>query len=71
VAALLRREPAKPRNRWLTFIAEKRLWILLALILLVEVFSPPTLSIALVAMLVWAGVELALFFARRRGLSSP
>ncbi len=70
VAALLVREPAISRNSWLTFIAAKRLWILLALILLVQVFSPPTLSVALLAMLMWAGVELVLYVARRRALSS-
>jgi hypothetical protein len=65
VTALLVRE-AVPQHNWLTFIGAKRLWILLGLILVVQVFSPPILSVAIAALWVWAGVELMLFFKRKR-----
>jgi transcriptional regulator with XRE-family HTH domain len=66
VSSLLVRAVATPRSNWLTFVAAKRLWILLPLILLVQVFSPPTLSIALLGLLAWAGVEVLLLVAKRR-----
>jgi transcriptional regulator with XRE-family HTH domain len=65
VATLLVRESV-PRGNWLTIIGAKRLWILLALILVVLVFSPPELSLALAGLWVWAGLELMLILKGRR-----
>ena len=66
VSALLVREVAAARTNWLTFLAEKRLWVLLPLLLIVQVVSPPILSAAQVGLWIWASIEIVLLVARRR-----
>jgi transcriptional regulator with XRE-family HTH domain len=66
VSALLLRRTPSPRASWLGSLAAKRLWLLLPLIALVQVFSPPMLSVAQVGLWVWAGIEAVLLIARRR-----
>jgi len=66
VTALLNREVTPPKANWLTFVAAKRLWVLSALIILVQVVSPPMLSAAQVGLWLWASVEVVLLLVRRR-----
>jgi len=66
VSALLIREVAQPQANWLTLLAAKRLWVLLPLILLVQVVSPPMLSAAQVGLWIWASAEIVLLVATRR-----
>jgi len=66
VSALLVREVTVPRAGRLTFIAEKRLWALLPLALVVQVLSPPMLSVAQVALWIWVCVEILLLVMKRR-----
>lgn len=66
VPALLVRDAVAPRSNWLAFIAARRVWVLLPLVLFVQVLSPPMLSAAQVALLAWAGMEVALLILARR-----
>jgi len=66
VSGLLVREAATPGGNLLTLIAAKRLWVLLPLILLVQVVSPPALSAAQVGLWAWVSVEVALLVVKRR-----
>lgn len=65
VSSLLQVREA-PRAAWLVFIGEKRVWLLLSLILLVQVVSPPMLSAAQIGLWTWASVEVALLALKRR-----
>ena len=53
------------RSGWLAAVAAKRLWFLVSLIIVVQLVSPPVLSVALIGLWIWAGVELVLLLARR------
>ncbi len=68
VSTLLVREPAAQPGGWLQFIATNRLWILLPLLVVVQVTSPPQLSVALAGLSAWAALELVLLFTRRRAV---
>ena len=67
---ILSRAKAKP-SRWLAQVAAQRLWLLIALILLVQLFSPPELTVALIGLWIWASFELMLFIVRRRAADHP
>jgi transcriptional regulator with XRE-family HTH domain len=71
VSALIVRETAMPQSNWLAAVAAKRLWILVALILLVQLLSPPVLSVAILGLWAWAGFEFILLLARRRVPTRP
>ena len=71
VSALILRETARPRGGWLSIVAAKRLWVLVALIFLVQLMSPAVLSVPLIGLWAWAGVELVLLLARRRAPNRP
>jgi transcriptional regulator with XRE-family HTH domain len=66
VTALLVRQVTTPQANWLTFLAAKRLWVLLPLLLVVQVISPPILSAAQIGLWVWASIEIVLLVAKRR-----
>lgn len=71
VSDLLIRQAVAPRGSWLGFMAAKRLWILLLVAFLVQLFSPPMLSVAQVGLWAWVGVEAILMVARRRAPIQP
>jgi transcriptional regulator with XRE-family HTH domain len=70
VSSLIMREPGTAAGAWLGAVAARRLWVLVALILVVQLLSPPVLSVALVGLWAWAGLEAVLLLARRRAPNS-
>ena len=67
VGTLVFGEAKRERSRWLMQVAAHRLWLLIALIFVIQLLSPAKLTVALAGLWLWTGFEFALLVARRRG----